>query len=115
MSYKLESAKFFVIANRILKCKDASSVASHKSAWSFRHQHEYVPALAAALCLVTACLATIGCVTTPKRPASSLVVPSRCLKMTAESFTRPCSQRSDGKLVCDGVVVTATCVEVANK
>ncbi len=115
MSYKLESAQSFVVTNRVVKCKDASSVVSHKLDQCFRPQHEYVPALAAALCLVTACLVTIGCVTTPKRPASSLVVPSRCLKMTAESFTRPCAQRSDGKLVCDGVVVTATCVEVANK
>lgn len=110
MSYEFESARLFVIANHVLKFKDASRVAVRKLTWFFRHSHEYAPALVAALCVVT-----VGCVTTPKRPASSLVVPGRCLKMTAESFTRPCAQRPDGKLVCDGVIVTATCVEVANK
>jgi hypothetical protein len=52
-----------------------------------------------------------GCVA-PKR--ASLIVPRRCLKVDAKSFTRPCVQRADGKLVCDGVVVTATCVEVSH-
>ena len=115
MSYAVEFAKPFVATNYVVKCKDASSVASRKLTWFFRARHEYAPALSTALCVVTACLVTVGCVTTPKRPASSLGVPSRCLKMTAESFTRPCAQRPDGKLVCDGVVVTATCVEAANK
>lgn len=50
-----------------------------------------------------------GCVA-PKR--ATLFVPRRCLKVDAQSFTRPCLQRSDGKLVCDGVVVTASCVEL---
>ena len=46
----------------------------------------------------------------PKR--ASLVIPQRCIHVNAESFTRPCARRSDGKLVCDGVVVSAMCVEV---
>jgi len=54
----------------------------------------------------------VGCVT-PKR--ATLVVPARCMKMRAESFTRPCVQRQDGKLQCDGVVVTATCTEVSQR
>jgi hypothetical protein len=52
----------------------------------------------------TACVA-------PKR--ASFVIPPRCQKIDAQSFTRPCVQRADGKLLCDGVVVTATCVEVS--
>lgn len=68
------------------------------------------------LCMlaVTAAISilAIGCVA-PKRAA--LVVPSRCLQVKPESFTRPCMQRSDGKLTCDGVVVTATCIEVAQR
>ena len=53
-------------------------------------------------------LLTAGCVA-PKR--SNLVYPRRCLTINAQSFTRPCRQRGDGKLVCDGVVVSASCVE----
>lgn len=52
-----------------------------------------------------------GCVA-PKR--AIFVVPRRCLKIDAQSFTRPCVQRPDGKLLCDGVVVTATCVAVSH-
>jgi hypothetical protein len=52
---------------------------------------------------------TTGCVT-PKR--ASLVIPQRCIHVNAESFTRPCARRSDGKLVGDGVVVSAMYVEV---
>ncbi|MGC2194917.1 MAG: hypothetical protein WA628_09580 [Terriglobales bacterium] len=61
-----------------------------------------------ALALLFSTLVT-GCVA-PKR--ASLVVPRRCIHLNAESFTRPCEQRSDGKLLCDGVVVTAVCSEV---
>ena len=61
-----------------------------------------------ALVFVFCALAT-GCVA-PKR--ASLVVPRRCLKLDTASFTRPCMQRTDGKLLCDGVVVTATCIEM---
>jgi len=62
-----------------------------------------------ALILIVCTLAT-GCVA-PKR--ASFVVPRRCMKINVQSFTRPCVQRADGKLVCDGVVVTATCLEAA--
>jgi len=110
MSYTLELAKLLALAKHSMNSKDASRVARRKMTWFSPHGHGYATAVFAALCVLT-----VGCVTTPKRPASSLVVPSRCLKMTAESFTRPCAQRADGKLVCDGVIVTATCVEVANK
>jgi hypothetical protein len=51
-----------------------------------------------------------GCIT-PKR--TNLIVPARCMKVDSQSFTRPCTQRADGKLLCDGVVVTATCVRVS--
>ena len=43
----------------------------------------------------------------------NIVVPQRCIHLNAESFTRPCEQRRDVKLVCDRVVVSATCVQRA--
>ena len=51
-----------------------------------------------------------GCVA-PKR--AGFVVPRRCQNIDVQSFTRPCLQRADGKLLCDGVVVTATCIQVS--
>jgi hypothetical protein len=60
-----------------------------------------------AICLLI-CYWTAGCVA-PKR--ASFVIPKRCIGISAQSFTRPCSQRLDGKLVCDGVVITAKCFE----
>jgi hypothetical protein len=62
-----------------------------------------------ALLLVFWIFAT-GCVL-PK--GATFVVPPRCQKIDVQSFTRPCVQRADGELLCDGVVVTATCVEVS--
>jgi hypothetical protein len=59
------------------------------------------------ICLAI-CFWAAGCVA-PKR--ASFVIPRRCIGISAQSFTRPCSQRLDGKLVCDGVVITAKCVE----
>lgn len=43
-----------------------------------------------------------------------LHVPIDCIQVTAASFTRPCQQRPDGTIVCDRVVVTATCVQAGN-
>ena len=42
---------------------------------------------------------------------SRFFVPSRCLKVTVESFTRPCTQLADGKLLCNAVVVSASCIQ----
>jgi len=61
--------------------------------------------------ILIACTVATGCVG-PKRPG--FVVPRRCMKINVQSFTRPCVQRADGKLVCDGVVVTATCLEASH-
>jgi hypothetical protein len=41
---------------------------------------------------------------------SGFIVPARCVRVSVQSFTRPCTQRLDGKVVCDGVVITASCV-----
>ena len=49
-----------------------------------------------------------GCIVAPKRAA--FVIPPHCLKINVQSFTQPCAPRTDGKLVCDGVVITASCV-----
>jgi hypothetical protein len=59
--------------------------------------------------VLTLCIVALGCVA-PKR--ATFTVPRRCVKVEAQSFTRPCQQRPDGKLLCDGVVVTAQCLEV---
>ena len=34
----------------------------------------------------------------------------RCVRISIQSFTEPCAQRADGKIVCNGVVITANCV-----
>jgi hypothetical protein len=60
--------------------------------------------------ILIACTVATGCVA-PKR--AGFVIPRRCMKINVQSFTRPCVQRADGKLVCDGVVVTATCIEAS--
>jgi hypothetical protein len=57
---------------------------------------------------VVFCVSAVGC---GVRKRVNLIVPNQCIRLNAESFTRPCEQRSDGKLVCDHVVVTATCVQ----
>jgi len=54
------------------------------------------------------CVSAMGCAV-QKRP--NVIVPNQCIRLNAESFTRPCEQRADGKLLCDRVVVTATCVQ----
>ncbi len=41
-----------------------------------------------------------------------VVIPKRCVSISVQSFTRPCVQQNNGKIVCDGVVITATCVEL---
>ena len=41
---------------------------------------------------------------------SGFVIPARCVRVSVQSFTRPCIERLDGKFVCDGVVITASCV-----
>jgi hypothetical protein len=38
---------------------------------------------------------------------SGFVIPARCVRVSAQRLTRPCP---DGKFVCDGVVITASCV-----
>lgn len=58
-------------------------------------------ALLAALVCLTGCL---------HERRSAYVIPARCMKVSVQSFTQPCAQRSDGKIVCDGVVITANCL-----
>jgi len=52
-------------------------------------------------------LAATGCMQV--RP-SRFVVPSRCVAINVQSFTQPCQQHPDGKIVCNGVVITASCL-----
>lgn len=52
-------------------------------------------------------LAATGCMLV--RPAR-FVVPSRCVTIKVQSFTQPCQQHPDGKIVCNGVVITASCL-----
>ena len=72
-----------------------------------RYLHRCILTTSGAICVLIA-----GCAA-PKHPVTaSLVIPSRCINMTATSFTRPCAQQADGKILCDGVVITATCSAV---
>ena len=59
--------------------------------------------------ILMVCGLAAACVA-PKR--ASLVIPRRCYKIDIQSFTQPCRQRADGKIVCNGVLVTASCIEV---
>lgn len=57
--------------------------------------------LVAALCFLSACVQ----VRNPR-----YIVPSRCIAINIQSFTQPCQQHPDGKIVCNGVVITASCL-----
>jgi len=100
----------FTSAARAAKRQNALAARGHTIHKFSRESGPYAQLMVAALCVTM-----MGCATTPKRASTSLFVPGRCLKMTAESFTRPCTQRADGKIICDGVVISATCVAVAPK
>ena len=52
-----------------------------------------------------------GCA--PKHPAR-LVIPRECAVVTIASFTKPCEELKDGKILCDGVIIKATCTRVKN-
>jgi hypothetical protein len=39
------------------------------------------------------------------------VIPPRCIRIEVQSFTQPCTPRPDGKLLCNGVVISAYCLE----
>lgn len=52
-------------------------------------------------------LFTVGCMT-PKR--ANYIVPAHCMRIDIKSFTKPCEQRTNGTLVCDRVVVKASCI-----
>jgi len=94
------------IPDQLLSGQAAFFSLRHNRTTGVRHSQIWPSAMLAALCVLTS-----GCAMPPKRPVASMIVPSRCMKMTVQSFTRPCRQRPDGKLVCDAVVVDATCVE----
>ncbi len=57
--------------------------------------------------LLAALLSLTGCVHVRR---TGLVIPAACVRVNIQSFTRPCTQRPDGKFLCDGVVITASCV-----
>jgi hypothetical protein len=77
-----------------------------------RHRREVCPASRRSFCAI-ALLAGMALSTGCMQPhRSNFQVPVTCLRFTAESFTGPCKERSDGKIVCDKVVVTASCIHV---
>ncbi|MGH9503953.1 MAG: hypothetical protein ACRD20_13970 [Terriglobales bacterium] len=43
--------------------------------------------------------------------SAGFVVPAHYVRVNVQSFTRPCVQLVDGKIVCDGVVITASCLQ----
>ncbi len=57
--------------------------------------------------LLAALLAATGCIHVR---SSKFVILARCVTISIQSFTEPCAQRADGKIVCNGVVITANCV-----
>lgn len=57
--------------------------------------------LVAALCFLSGCVH----VRNPR-----YIVPSRCIAINIRSFTQPRQQHPDGKIVCNGVVITASCL-----
>jgi hypothetical protein len=57
--------------------------------------------------LATLLLVSIGCIHVR---SSKFVIPARCVSVYIQSFTEPCAQRADGKIVCNGVVITANCI-----
>jgi hypothetical protein len=38
------------------------------------------------------------------------VIPAHCVRVSVQSFTQPCTGLPDGKFVCNGVVITASCM-----
>ena len=57
--------------------------------------------------LLTTLVSLTGCMSVRH---SGFVIPARCVRVSVRSFTRPCAERPDGEFVCDGVVITASCV-----
>jgi hypothetical protein len=57
--------------------------------------------------LAAALLFSTGCV---HAHSARFIIPARCVGVNIQSFTEPCVPRDDGKLVCNGVVITANCV-----
>lgn len=77
----------------------------HRPPGPARCQHKWRVVLVLSTCfLIAGCLA-------PKRVG--LVYPIQCLNIRVQDFTRPCVERSDGRLLCDGVVVAVTCSQVS--
>ena len=58
------------------------------------------------IALLAALPVSTGCI---HARSSKFVIPSRCVTVNIQSFTEPCTERADGKLVCNGVVITANC------
>lgn len=57
--------------------------------------------------LLAALFSLTGCLHVRR---SDYVIPAHCVRVNVQSFTQPCMQHSDGKIVCDGVVITANCL-----
>jgi hypothetical protein len=57
--------------------------------------------------LLAVLVSLTGCVSARK---AGMIIPARCVRVNVQSFTQPCSQRPDGKFVCDRVVISASCV-----
>jgi hypothetical protein len=59
------------------------------------------------IALAALLLVSTGCIHVR---SSKFVIPARCVVVSIQSFTEPCAQRADGKIVCNGVVITANCI-----
>lgn len=45
------------------------------------------------------------------RAAKYLIIPKRCVGIDVQSFTQPCVEQGDGKIICNGVVIRANCIK----
>jgi hypothetical protein len=57
--------------------------------------------------LLAALFSLTGCLHVRR---SDFVIPAHCVRVSVQSFTQPCTGLPDGKFVCNGVVITASCV-----
>jgi hypothetical protein len=103
----LESAAPFAEEDLVMSAHPGKSVPAHHRRVIQKTRTASLIGLSCLLCLA----ANVSCM----RPHhTEFQVPVSCIQFTADSFAGPCRERGDGKIVCERVVVTASCVQ-ANK
>jgi hypothetical protein len=57
--------------------------------------------------LLAVLISLTGC---PHVRRAGFLIPAHCVRVSVQNFTQPCSGLPDGKFVCNGVVITASCM-----